>query len=278
MAVSAEKLSKGLAALQHAKNAWALTDDGDYFLAGNSLLQPVLSERRPAMLKIPLSGKGLTGFNLLACWNGKATVNVYRYDAHALLTERAVGERSLRRMVLDGREDEANTIVCGVVGQLHAHGCAEPLDLPPLVAWFTSLATAATQHGGIFATCHKIADALLRDPRDIVALHGDIHYDNILDAQARGWLAIDPKGVIGERGFDYANLFCNPTIEVATSPARLPRQVPFVAARAGLEPQRLLRWIIAWSGLMSAWMLEDGEEPSLPLHVSELALKQLEIS
>ena len=114
-------------------------------------------------------------------------------------------------------------------------------------------------------------------PRDIVALHGDIHYDNILDSGHRGWLAIDPKGVIGERGFDYANLFCNPTIEVATSPTRLPRAIPMVATRAGLEPQRLLRWIIAWSGLMAAWMLEDAEEPTLPLSVAESATAHLKI-
>jgi streptomycin 6-kinase len=292
MAVSTEKLHKGLVILQQAKIEWGLLDDGDHFIAGNSLLQPVLFEHRPAMLKVPLSGKRHEGFRLLDCWAGNAAVSVYKYDADALLMERATGERSLRRMVLDGREDEANTIVCEVVQQLHAHICAQPRDLPPLSSWFQSLATPARQQGAIFANCHEIADALLRDPHDIVALHGDIHYDNILDSghngdshddhnldsSHRGWVAIDPKGVIGEKGFDYANLFCNPTIEVATSPARLPLQVPIVAARAGLEPQRLLRWIIAWSGLMAAWMLEDGEEPTLPLIVAELAMAQLEIS
>jgi len=292
MALPAEKLNKGLTILQQAKNDWRLIDDGDFFIAGNSLLQPVLFEHQPAMLKIPLSGKGQAGFRLLDCWNGKAAVNVYRYDADALLMERAVGERSLRRMVLDGREDAANTIVCSVVNQLHSHACAETPGLAPLASWFRSLDAAATAHNGPFATCNAIADALLRDPRDIVALHGDVHYDNILDSGHngdnhddnildsghRGWVAIDPKGAIGERGFDFANLFCNPNMEVASSPVRLARQVPVVAAQARLEPSRLLRWIIAWSGLMAAWMLEDGETPTLPLLVAELAAKELEIS
>jgi streptomycin 6-kinase len=66
-----------------------------------------------------------------------------------------------------------------------------------------------------------IADKLLDDPRDIVALHGDIHHGNILDFGERGWLAIDPKGLIGERGFDYANNFCNPDAAIATRPGRL---------------------------------------------------------
>ena len=29
-------------------------------------------------------------------------------------------------------------------------------------------------------------------------LHGDLHHDNILFDKKRGWLAIDPKGIIGE--------------------------------------------------------------------------------
>jgi streptomycin 6-kinase len=62
------------------------------------------------------------------------------------------------------------------------------------------------------------------------------------------------------------------------SSARLPREIPLVAVRAGLEPQRLLRWIIAWSGLMAAWMLEDGEQSTLPLLVAKLAVRELEIS
>ena len=282
MAISEEKLGKGLEKLARTLQAWELSADGKYFLAGNSLLQPVLSEGRQAMLKIPLSGKGgaagvgegagETGFRLLTCWDGKAAVKVYRYDAGALLMERAVGEGSLRQLVLAGHEDEANTIVCKVVAQLHAHACAETPGLTPLATWFRSLEKAAAQHGGLFATCQSVADKLLREPQDQLALHGDIHYDNILDSGNRGWIAIDPKGVIGERGFDYANLFCNPTIEFATSPARLPREIPLVAARAGLEPQRLLRWIIAWAGLMASWMLEDKEDPTLPLLVAELAL------
>jgi streptomycin 6-kinase len=40
----------------------------------------------------------------------------------------------------------------------------------------------------------------------------------------RGWLAIDPKGLCGERGFDFVNIFCNPDFALATAPGRLVRQ------------------------------------------------------
>ena len=125
--------------------------------------------------------------------------------------------------------------------------------------------------------CAATARELLASERDVVALHGDIHHGNILDFGPRGWLAIDPKGLIGERGFDYANLFCNPEAEIATAPGRLARQVDVVAEAAGLDRRRLLKWIMAYAGLSAAWFLGDGEweAATTPLAVAELAAAEL---
>ena len=117
---------------------------------------------------------------------------------------------------------------------------------------------AAARHGGILTACAATARELLASERDVVPLHGDIHHGNILDFGPRGWLAIDPKGLIGERGFDYANLFCNPEAEIAIAPGRLARQVDVVAEAAGLERRRLLKWIMAYAGLSAAWFLGMG--------------------
>lgn len=100
-------------------------------------------------------------------------------------------------------------------------------------------------------------------PEDVIVLHGDIHHGNILDAGPRVWLAIDPKRLVGERGFDYANIFCNPDRQTAASPQPLSRQVSDVAEAADLNRERLLKWIIAWAGLSTVWMLEDGPEARL---------------
>lgn len=275
MEIAPEIFGKGLDKLKRAKDAWGLTDDGDFFTSGNSLLQPVLYEDAAAMLKIPLSAGEQPGFRLLACWDGKGAAKVYRYDANALLMERAAGERSLRQMVFDGQEDEANTIICRAVEQLHSLTCRQIPELVTLPVWFKSLGAAAGKHGGFFATCNEVAAALLRDPQDEVALHGDIHYGNVLDGGPRGWIAIDPKGLVGERGFDFANIFCNPDLTVAGSPERLSKQAKLIAGKAGLTVERLLCWVIAWSGLMAAWMLEDQEEATLPMRVGELAIREL---
>jgi streptomycin 6-kinase len=91
----------------------------------------------------------------------------------------------------------------------------------------------------------------------------------------RGWLAIDPKGLIGERCFDYANLFCNPDAEMATMPGRLSRQVRVVAEAAHLEWRRLLAWIVAWAGLSAAFLLDDALSPNGALTMVELAAAEL---
>lgn len=103
-------------------------------------------------------------------------------------------------------------------------------------------------------------------------MHGDIHHGNILDFGDRGWLAIDPKGLYGERIFDYANIFCNPDFITVTNPGRFERQLKIVSELATIAPSQLIKWVIAYAGLSSAWHLEDGTDPSISLAIVEKAL------
>jgi streptomycin 6-kinase len=204
---------------------------------------------------------------------------VLAHEGDAILMERASGARSLIAMARAGShgDDEASRILCAAVAKLHAPRTAlPPSTLVPLEKWFADLALAAETHGGVFTSAARTARELLASPRDVVPLHGDVHHGNILDFGDRGWLAIDPKGVIGERGYDFANIFCNPDAEVALSRGRLVRTLTVVADAAGLERERLLRWVLAYAGLSAAWSLEDGDDPGLALAVAEVAERELE--
>jgi streptomycin 6-kinase len=123
--------------------------------------------------------------------------------------------------------------------------------------------------------------ALLAEPREVGVLHGDLHHGNVLDFGVRGWLAIDPKGLQGERGFDFANIFTNPdladpTRPVATEPGRFARRLEVVVEAAKLKRERLLRWILAWTGLSAAWFLSGGDSAAIDLRVAELAAAELD--
>ncbi|MBS1525019.1 MAG: hypothetical protein JST19_05185 [Bacteroidetes bacterium] len=263
--------------LRHYINHWNLARDGEPFKSYSGLLQPVLYNGVACMLKITRREKDKAGNALMAWWNGAGAAPVLRHDENALLMERAAGGRSLSEMAKNGYDDETSRIICTVAGQLHAHLGPYPQFLAPLEVRFKALSSAAKQQGGIFKNCNEVAGRLLAKPEDIVVLHGDIHHDNILDFGQKGWLAIDPKGLLGERGFDYANMFCNPDHATATKPDRLMRQVRIVSAAAEIEPIRLLQWIAAWAGLSAAWAIEDGEDPATAMSIAELAVTNLNI-
>ncbi|MGA2953174.1 MAG: aminoglycoside phosphotransferase family protein, partial [Caulobacteraceae bacterium] len=81
----------------------------------------------------------------------------------------------------------------------------------------------------------------------------------------------------GERAFEYANLFRNPSAEIALAPGTMLRRLEIVAAKAALEPRRLLAWILAYAGLGAAWSLQSGDDPGPGLAIAELAAAELDV-
>lgn len=240
---------------------WNLSQDGEPMTTRSSKLLPVQCRGKAAMLKVAVDAEERAGGALMAWWAGQGAAAVLAHDAEAVLLERAQGASCLSAMARAGRDDEASRIICGVVAKLHVPRPAPRPELCPLRTWFRELETAALSQGGIFAIAMIELNDLLANPREAGVLHGDVHHGNILDFGAKGWLAIDPKGLVGERGYDYANLFRNPGGDVALQPGRFERQVELVAACASLERRRLLRWILTVMGLSAAWHLGDSERP-----------------
>jgi streptomycin 6-kinase len=259
---------------------WTLTADGDPIATRSSRLLPVRQQGQPAMLKVAMDAEEVSGGALMAWWEGQGAARVLAREGNAILLERATGKISLAELARSGRDLEATRIICAVTAKLHAPRTQPLPDLVPLAQWFGDLAPAAATHDGLLSLAAETARALLAEPRDVGVLHGDIHHGNILDFGERGWLAIDAKGLFGERGFDYANLFCNPDLadpahSVATAPGQFEQRLAVVSAVAGLERRRLLQWILAWTGLSAAWFLSDGEAPTISLRIATLAAAEL---
>jgi len=233
-------------------------------------------------LKISTNEEERGGGRVLAWWDGKGAARVLAIDGDAVLMERALGDRSLAAMARSGQDDEATRIICDAIAQLHQPRAKNPTpNLIPLSVWFRELEAAAARYGGPLVRSAASARALLANPQDVRVLHGDIHHENILDFGERGWLAIDPKGLIGERGFDYANIFTNPdlsdpTLPVATLPERFQQRLATVTEQSGIEHRRLLHWIIAWCGLSAVWFIEDGLSPEIDFRIAELAIAELD--
>jgi streptomycin 6-kinase len=103
---------------------------------------------------------------------------------------------------------------------------------------------------------------------EAVVLHGDLHHENILRSHEQGWVAIDPKGVVGEREYEIGALMRNP-IPVLHEPRTLERRADQLAEALGLDRARIRAWSWAQAHLAAAWAVEDGEDPAHWLAVAE---------
>jgi streptomycin 6-kinase len=261
---------------------WSLVPDGEPIVTPSGRLLPVRRRGEPAMLKVATETEEKFGGLLMLWWDGDGAARVLAHENDALLLERATSGRALSDLVRNGQDDEATRIACRVIERLHAPRATPLPDLVPLTHWFRELTDASQD--GLLKRAKDLALALLASQTSARALHGDIHHDNILDFGVRGWLVIDPKRLVGDRYFDYANLFCNPDFVSATDPQKFARRLAIVVETAHLDRTRLLQWVLAWCGLSAVWCLNDPQNVDtndkdrleIDLEVAKLAAAELD--
>ncbi|QNE37619.1 aminoglycoside phosphotransferase family protein [Leifsonia shinshuensis] len=262
---------------------WSLTPDGPAFATPSSVLQPVTSEGRAAYLKLATVAEEAAGGRVLRWWNGRGAAPVLAAEGDALVLERATGSGDLAALAASGPDgdDAATRILCRAALRLHAvTDRPRPHVLVGLPRWFAELFEHAQAHphahGGMFARAAATARGLLAAPEGDVVLHGDIHHGNVLDFADDGWLAIDPKHIHGDPAFDFANILCNPSAEVALAPGRFERTVAVIAAETGIPERRMLRWALAWAGLSAAWSERSAGDGSNAVGVGLRAMRALD--
>jgi streptomycin 6-kinase len=211
----------------------------------------------------------LPGIDFLGWRQGRGTVRLMEREDTACLLEDA-GAITLRDYRLQHGEKAANEIIVSVSGKMHAAtASAPPSTLVPLQRHFQSLFTRASRRDGselanVLSHCADIAEALLSSQTDICPLHGDLHHENVISGTDRGWLAIDPKGLIGDPAYDFANIFGNPdgAFPEIVEPDRIRRLVALFAAAIGCDEEKILRYAIAHAGLSICWSLEGRDRIS----------------
>ncbi len=105
-----------------------------------------------------------------------------------------------------------------------------------------------------------------------VLMHGDFHHFNILSSE-RGWLVIDPKGVIGPAGYEVGPLMINPWSDFSDgNKIRLSvkRRIDILHEHLGFERERILEWSLAHAVLSAWWGIEDNTGWESALQFAEL--------
>lgn len=225
--------------------------------------QVLRDDGSPAVVKAikPPGLDELGGTPLLRWRRGEGLVRLYAANGRRQLLEYA-GATSLGRFLTDHGDAPATGIAAEVLARLgHPSRTPVPASLTPLSTYFASLFARARGRpaGDPYREAARLAERLLRATREVRPLHGDLHHDNILRGP-RGWLAIDPRGLIGDAAFDAANLLYNPLArdDLCLAPEHLHRRAETYARALGRELPQILAYAYAYGCLSAAWHAEDG--------------------
>jgi streptomycin 6-kinase len=117
------------------------------------------------------------------------------------------------------------------------------------------------------------AEAMLREllegRNEPVVLHGDLHPWNILSAEREPWLAIDPKGVVGDPAYDLGPFIYSLSLP-QEQPARvLARRLDQFAEELGFERGRIINAVLP-RAVLAAWPEGDAEVWDVPLACAKL--------
>ena len=146
--------------------------------------------------------------------------------------------------------------------------------------WFDELKTVRPKFDGgtgpfpkkIFERVESVLPELFAD-ENVKLIHGDFHHFNILLSE-RGWLAIDPKGVIGPAGYEIGPLMINPWGSLSDGvsfKAQTKRRMSILSERVGWEQETILNWATAHAVLSAWWdMQEDGTGGEYSLWCAEM--------
>jgi streptomycin 6-kinase len=270
-------------ALNRAMIRWSLTKSTPIAETPRSWIFRVEQNGRNfAVLKILKPSVAIEegrGARLMNWYGGDGAATIFDIHGDTIFMEWLDGG-TLGDAARSGHDDEATIAICTVVASLHRpRADPAPDGLLPLRERFEALFNTDTRiwpntSRDLYARASGIARKLFDKPAPSMPLHGDLHHDNIMSSD-RGWLAIDPKGLVGDPTYDVANVFLNPfgATELAANPRRINALADTFGARLGLDRKRVLGFAAAHCGLSACWNLADG----IPI-THELAMLPLLLS
>jgi streptomycin 6-kinase len=178
-------------------------------------------------------------------------------------------------------DDEATRIAAQVMRALWRPASPAPQDavFPTAARWASGLQRLRARFDGgtgplpeeMVQHAEALLVELLASSGAPMLLHGDLHHENILAAERAPWLAIDPKGLIGEAEYEVGALMRNPLPRLLALPdvtATLARRFDILAETLGFDRQRMIAWSWAQAVLSAWWHIEDhghGWEPTIAL-------------
>ena len=242
-------------------------------LSYNYVVAAERADRARAVLKVGVPCRELrTEAAALQLYDGRGCARLLDADAQlgALLIERLEPGTPLSAGLVTEADDEEATVTAAAVMRALWRPFPAAHDFPSVADWGEGFKRLRARFGGgsgplpaaLVDEAEALYAALLDTAGEPVLLHGDLHHYNILAAGRGRWLAIDPKGVVGEPAFEVTALLHNPAglLEMRRPGEVLARRVELLARELNLERGRVRGWGVAQLVLSAWWSLEDHGE------------------
>ena len=209
----------------------------------------------------------------LKLFNGEGACKLLDYDEERcwLLLERLRPGVMLVEMEDDDERTHIAAEVMKKIWQPVGAQHAVPLqdNFIQLADWFYGAfeRMRKTFNGGTGPFNEKLVERVESSVKDFfgenhspVLMHGDFHHYNILSSE-RGWLVIDPKGVIGPACYEVGPFMLNPWSGFSDGvnyQSMITKRIDILHEHLGFERERILEWSMAHAILSSWWSYEDN--------------------
>ncbi|WP_241672059.1 aminoglycoside phosphotransferase family protein [Streptomyces sp. IB2014 016-6] len=257
---------------------WELRRTGPAMHGMCALVLPVeRADGTPAVLKLQNLDEETAGEPLaLRLWDGDGAVRLLEYDEESgtLLLERLDAARDLTGVpVRDGV-----AVIAGLLARLTAR--AAPAGLRTLDGIAGAMldetpVTVRSLPGGaerrLLLDCAAAVREVAGEPGDRL-LHWDLHFENVLapvagpaagDGGREPWLAIDPKPLAGDPGFELL-----PAVVNRFDAGDILWRFDLMTEVMGLDRERARAWTLGRVLQSCLWDVDDGERGLSPVHLA----------
>ena len=208
-------------------------------------------------------GDEMRSGEVLRAFGAEGAVRVYEAELGAVLLERLEPGEELVNLVRRGDDDQATRTLADVIARLKGReapaGTVTVAEYGRAFDWYVQTDDQQIP-SELVREAHDLYRDLAATQRTTMLLHGDLQHYNVLFDNDRGWLAIDPKGVVGELEYEVGALMRNPMelLELYTQRATIERRLETLTSLLPLDRSRVLRWCFAQAVLSAVWGVEDG--------------------
>ena len=216
----------------------------------------------PVVLKVMRKpGDEWLSGEVLDAFAGRGVARVYEQAPGALLMERLTPGTLLSELSLSSQDDAATRVLSDVMSRMSADSV--PRTAPTVEQWgraFERIAPPTSMNADLLSEARDVFDDLCQSQTNRRLLHGDLHHYNVLHDRGRGWLAIDPKGVVGELEYEIGAALRNPVErpDIFIDREIIEKRIARFASTLAIDAERTLRWAFAQAVLAALWSVEDG--------------------